>query len=194
MKIISGKHKNRIIATIKAADYRPTTTKFREALFSILSSGEFLASQPIIDASVLDLFAGTGILSFETLSRGAKSATLIDINIDYLKAAEKFAEKIGEKNNIRCQNLNIQILPKATTQYSLVFMDPPYHQNLCAKTLVGLIKNNWLADKAIIAMEMEKSAKIEFDKFPNLHLIKEKIYGNNKLIIMQNVIAKNRTT
>jgi 16S rRNA (guanine966-N2)-methyltransferase len=85
MKIIAGKHKNRIIPTIKTADYRPTTTKFREALFSIMASGEFFDLQPIVDAKILDLFAGTGILSFESLSRGAKNVTFVDNNPNHLK-------------------------------------------------------------------------------------------------------------
>ena len=64
MKIISGKHKNRIIPTSKASEYRPTTAKLREALFSIIVSGEFFNSKPLDNAQTLDLFAGTGILSF----------------------------------------------------------------------------------------------------------------------------------
>lgn len=184
MKIISGKHKNRIVPSIKAADYRPTTTKFREALFSILSSGEFLHSQPIIDAKILDLFAGTGVLSFEALSRGAKSATLVDTNPDYLKLIEKFAEKIDEDYNIHCLEANACLLPKAKEQFDIVFMDPPYYNNLCAKALIGLVKNNWLAKNAIVAMEMEKSAKLILEKITNFRLVKEKIYGNNKLVVM----------
>lgn len=188
MKIISGKHKNRTVPTIKAADYRPTTTKLREALFSIISSGEFLNFQPIINAKVLDLFAGTGVMSFEALSRGAKSCTLIDINPEHLKLVEKFAEKIGEAENIHCQTADACLLPKSKEQFNIVFMDPPYYNNLCAKSLTSLIKNNWLANNTIIAMEMEKTAKIMLEKFPNLSLLKEKIYGNSKLLILSYII------
>jgi 16S rRNA G966 N2-methylase RsmD len=64
-------------------------------------------------------------------------------------------------------------------------MDPPYYNNLCVKTLACLIKNHWLENNAIIVMEMEKIAKIVLENFPNLHLLKEKIYGNNKLLIVR---------
>lgn len=185
MKIISGKHKNRIIPTSKVSEYRPTTAKLREALFSIIVSGEFFNSKPLDNAQTLDLFAGTGILSFEALSRGAKDATLIDNNLEHLKLIKKFADKIGEKNNIYCQLADASSLPKSNRQYNIVFIDPPYYNNLCVKTLTCLIKNNWLENNAIIAMEMEKAAKLVLEKFPNLHLLKEKVYGNSRLIIVR---------
>ena len=185
MKIIAGKHKNRVIPTIKTSNYRPTTSKFREALFSIISSGEFVNLQPIINANILDLFAGTGIFSFESLSRGAKKATLIDNNPEHLKLIEKFANKIGEKDNINCQLADATDLARSNIQYNIVFIDPPYYNNLCVKTLNCLIKNNWLENNAIIAMEMEKTAKLVLGDFPNLHLLKEKVYGNSRLIIVR---------
>ncbi len=185
MKIISGKHKNRIISTSKIAQYKPTTAKFREALFSIIASGEFFNSKPLANAQILDLFAGTGVMSFEALSRGAKNATLIDNNSEHLRLIEKFADKIGEKNNIYCQLTDASSLPKSNRQYNIVFMDPPYYNNLCVKTLTCLIKNNWLENNAIIAMEMEKGAKLALEDFSSLHLLKEKVYGNSKLIIVR---------
>ena len=184
MKIISGKHKNRTIPTLKVAEYRPTTAKFREALFSIIASGEFFNSKPLDNAQILDLFAGTGIMSFEALSRGAKNATLIDNNPKHLTLIEKFADKIGEKNNIYCQLADASSLPKSNRQYNIVFMDPPYYNNLCVKTLTCLIENNWLENNAIIAMEMEKATKLALEDFSNLHLLKEKVYGNSRLIIV----------
>lgn len=185
MKIIVGKHKNRIVPTIKTADYRPTTGKLREALFSIISSGEFINLRPMMNAKVLDLFAGTGVFSFESLSRGAKSATLVDNNPENLRMIEKFAEKIGEKENITCQLADASVLVRSAKQYDIVFMDPPYYNNLCVKTLSCLIRNNWLENNAIIIMEMEKMAKLDLEDFPNLCFLKEKIYGGSKLLIVR---------
>ena len=118
------------------------------------------------------------------MSRGAKKATLIDNNPEHLKLIEKFANKIGEKDNINCQLADATDLARSNIQYNIVFIDPPYYNNLCVKTLNCLIKNNWLENNAIIAMEMEKMARIVLENFPNLHLLKEKIYGNNKLLIL----------
>lgn len=184
MKIISGKHRNRLIPTSKKADYRPSTTKFREALFSILSSGEFEEDQPLIGAKVLDLFSGTGSLSFEALSRGAASVTLIDNNSEHLKAALAFAEIIGEKNNVTALNMNATSLSGSTYKYNLVFMDPPYYNGYVAKTIKSLQTKGWLDDNAVIAIEMSK--KEEFQTPTDFRLVKEKIYGNNKLLILKN--------
>ena len=95
-------------------------------------------------------------MSFEALSRGAKNATLIDNNPKHLTLIEKFADKIGEKNNIYCQLADAYSLPKSNRQYNIVFMDPPYYNNLCVKTLTSLIENNWLENNAIIAMKWKK--------------------------------------
>ncbi|MCP5369416.1 MAG: 16S rRNA (guanine(966)-N(2))-methyltransferase RsmD [Rickettsiaceae bacterium] len=183
MKIITGKHKNRIIPTIHGAGYRPSTTKFREAIFSILSSGSFLESQPIINADILDLFAGSGSLSFEALSRGAKSVTLVDINPDYLKIAKNFAEKIGESQNITIYAADARTIYLSHKQFSIVFMDPPYNSKYIDITLKNLDKINCLTDNALIVIEMGKDESCSFN--PNFLLYTEKLYGNNKLLILK---------
>lgn len=184
MKIIYGKHKNRVVPTIKNSNYRPTTSRFREALFSILNSGHF-GSSYLEGLKVLDLFSGSGILSFEAISRGARSATLIDTNSNHLKLIEQFARAIGEGSNIRCLLVDATVLPCADQKYDIVFMDPPYYNDFCRKTLDCLIKNHWLEHKAVIVMELEKKANIDWKIFPQCKLIKENIYGNSKLLIMQ---------
>jgi len=184
MKIIAGKHKNRVIPTSKKADYRPSTTKFREALFSILSSGELADDQPIMGAKVLDLFSGAGSLSFEALSRGAASVTLVDNNSEHLKSALVFAEIIGEKDNVTTLNMNATNLSGSTYKYDLVFMDPPYYNGYVAKAVKSLQMRGWLKDGTIIAIEMSK--RDEFQTPAGFRLVKEKIYGNNKLLILKN--------
>lgn len=185
MKIIAGKYKNRVITTDKKALYKPTTSKFREAVFSILSSGQFLLTNPLDNAIILDLYSGTGILAFEALSRGAKNVTLVDINPLHLKQARNFAKLIGQETAVYCKQLDAAVLEGADQQYDVVFMDPPYYKGLCPKTLNSLIKQKWLRDKSLIVMEIEKKANINFQDFPELRIIKEKTYGNSKLLITE---------
>jgi 16S rRNA (guanine966-N2)-methyltransferase len=183
MRIIAGKHKNRVIPTSKKADYRPSTMKFKEALFSILTSGEFGEKQPLLGAKVLDLYSGTGALAFEALSRGAAKACLVDSEADYLKLAKQFAEKIGEGSNVDFLQMNALSLPKSSYQYNLIFLDPPYYKDLATKTIKCLIRNHWLENKAIIAVELAKTDYVK--EFEELSLIRDKIYGNNKLLIFK---------
>ena len=183
MRIIAGKHKNRVIPTLKKSDYRPSTAKFREALFSILSSGNFADTTLINGAQVLDLFAGTGSLSFEALSRGASSVTLVDSCLEHLDLAKEFARKIGEIDNISVLVTDATFLPKAERKYNLVFMDPPYNKRFVVKSLICLVKNGWVTNGAIIAVEMNKRETIEL--MDGISLVKEKVYGNNKLLILK---------
>jgi len=183
MRIIAGKYRNRAIPTLKTLDYRPSTTKFREALFSILSSGEFSDTQPVIGAKVLDLFAGTGGLSFEALSRGAECIVLVDNQTDHLKIARDFAKIIGEENNTKTLLLDVMRLPSSMDKYDLVFMDPPYYKEYVGKVLNLLVERQYLSDRSIIAIETEKRGELEIPQ--SMRLIKEKIYGNNKLIILR---------
>lgn len=182
IRIIAGKHKNRIIPTLKNSNYRPSTGKIREAIFSILTSGEFSNGRLFTkESKVLDLFAGTGSLAFESCSRGAGAITLVDINANYLQVAKEFASKIGELDKMTFLNINAVALPSAYHS----FIDPPYYHNLVPKAVNALKKGQWLKDGSIIVVELAKSDDFSDD---SLQLIKEKIYGDSKLLILQTVL------
>lgn len=184
IRIISGKHKNRIIPTLKGSNYRPTTGKLREAIFSIITSGEFGEGRLVSRyANVLDLFAGTGSLAFEALSRGAASVTLVDINNDYLRLAREYATLINERERVNILNLNATTLPKASKMFDLVFIDPPYYNNLVPKAIYSLQKGGWLKDEAILVVELGRTEDFADH---SLELIKEKVYGDSKLLILRN--------
>ncbi|MFP3018253.1 MAG: 16S rRNA (guanine(966)-N(2))-methyltransferase RsmD [Candidatus Tisiphia sp.] len=186
IRIIAGKHKNRIIPTLKNSNYRPSTGKIREAIFSILTSGEFSNGRLFTkESKVLDLFAGTGSLAFESCSRGAGAITLIDINSDYLRVAKEFASKIGELDKMTFLNTNAVALPSACHGFDLIFIDPPYYHNLVPKAVNALKKGQWLKDGSIIVVELAKSDDFSDD---SLQLIKEKIYGDSKLLILQTIL------
>jgi 16S rRNA (guanine966-N2)-methyltransferase len=196
IKIITGKYKGRVIPTFKDADYRPSTGRFREALFSILTSNKNLLNSNtttltestigngiIENSNVLDLFAGTGSLGFEALSRGANTATFVDTNDAYLKHAKAFAEKIGAAEDVKFLKCNATKMPYSSKRYNLVLLDPPYQKDLGSKTLSSLIENKWLENNAIIALEISKKDEINFPEVYSI--VDERIYGNSKLIILR---------
>lgn len=183
IRIISGKYKGRVIPTIKNADYRPSTSKFREALFSILTSAKFAEEDVIPNANILDLYAGTGSLSFEALSRGAQKVTLVDVNEEYLKEAKNFAEKIGADKDISCLKVSAFNLPYSGKKYNLVLMDPPYNKQLVSKTIKSLLKSEWLENGAYICLETSKYEDV--DDIKNIIPINERRYGNSKLMIFR---------
>lgn len=187
IRIIAGKYKGKIIPTKKNADYRPSTAKFREAIFNILSSGKFVDSNFLANSNVLDLFAGSGSLAFEAISRGAEYATLIDVNAEYLKLAKKFIEQLNEQDKVNCLRLSAINLPKSIKKYNLIFLDPPYNENLVTKSLSSLENNDWIEDNAIIIIETSK--REDYIISNSYTEIDKRIYNNNKLIILKYVKA-----
>ncbi len=184
LKIISGKYRNQIIPTAKNIKYRPSTGKLKEAIFSILTSGEFTGNKLFNENThILDLFAGSGSLAFESLSRGAGFATLIDIDPFSLKIAEGFAKSLNIENNVNLVNINALNLPKANESFDLVFIDPPYHKDIVTKVMKLLIKNNWLRDGTIIVIEMAKLDDYALDE--NIEILREKLYGKSKLLVLR---------
>lgn len=164
MRIITGKYRGRkLIESSKFKDLRPTSDKNRENLFNILfSSKEILSSGFAIEnCDFLDAFAGSGAVSFEALSRGARSASLIDKNRDHLNLAKQNAENFGEKNlKYFCFDLSKKI-PSADKEYNLIFIDPPYNKNLIQPALQNLLESGWIAHNAIIIIEHSIGEKLE---------------------------------
>lgn len=188
-KIITGKYKGRVIPTNSKADYRPSTSKFREAVFSILTSGKYAPDDVIENSNILDMFSGSGALGFEALSRGAKSVTMLDVNRDYLKISQEFAKKIGiSDDEIKFICASALNLPKSKKEFNIVFMDPPYGKDFVAKSLKNLVKNNWLLDNSLIIIESEYGCDFALDD--HYEEILKRDYGKSILTILK-YIAKN---
>lgn len=156
MRIIAGKFKGTALASVgkgdKGAHLRPTTDRVRESIFNLLVNGGY--GDPITGARVLDLFAGTGALGFEALSRGAdyclsvddgvKSRAVLRENIDILRLIGR--TKIYRRDATR--------LGEATmAPFNLVFLDPPYGKSLGGKALTAAQQGGWLAPEALIVWE-----------------------------------------
>lgn len=183
MKIIAGKHKGRRINIPKDRSARPTRPLVREAIFSILCSGEFLDENGfsiIHEATVLDLFAGSGSFAVEALSRGAKKAILVDNNKDHLALARSNLESVKELENAYLIGCDIERLSAAKVQVDLAFLDPPYHQKLVEAAVKNLLANGWLKPGTIVIIETDIREQYELPT--NLTFILKKEYGSTKVV------------
>ena len=185
MRIISGKHRGRRIEMKEGKDIRPTSSKARQAIFNILSHGEFSGpdASPFIERKVADLFCGSGALGLEALSRGAGSVTFVDQSQDSLNLVRASAEKFGESKNIRLLRSDSSKLGPSITRHSLVFLDPPYNKNLAVPALESLVRSNWLEPNAVCVVEL--SAKEAFILPPHYEIISERHYGAAQILILR---------
>jgi 16S rRNA (guanine966-N2)-methyltransferase len=173
MKITAGKFKGRKISCPLGKEIRPTLAKVREGIFNVLFSLNF----NINETNVLELFAGTGLVSFESISRGAKSSTVVDISKKSLKVIEENALILNLKDKINFINqdaIRYTFSKDNFKEFSLIFFDPPYdyenHKNLLINLADKISKN------AIIVVECNKEVFNEND-FKKLELIKLKKWG-----------------
>ncbi len=171
IRIIAGKHRGRKLPVLMAEGLRPTTDRVKETVFNWL--------MPYIQqAHCLDCFAGSGGLGFEALSRGAAKITLIELN----KAAAKQLQQ--NKQLLKADNLSIinsdalsflKTSPeKIREKFDLVFLDPPFRKQLVEQS-AQLLNQGWLAEQALIYIEMEAESNQPIPN--NWQLLKEKIAG-----------------
>ena len=155
MRIIAGTYRGRPLASVGKGDpgahLRPTTDRVRESLFNMLGGGRF--GTPFEGAQVLDLFAGTGALGLEALSRGAEAAVFVD---DGRKAQSLIKANL---KTLGCSAARLlardatRLPPNTGAPATLVFLDPPYGKGLGQKALASAAAGNWLADGALIVWE-----------------------------------------
>lgn len=175
MRIISGKYKSKKIETLKSNDTRPTTDKVRENIFNILGT---------IDGSVLDLFAGSGALGIEALSRGATEAVFIDGAKDAVKMLYANTEEMDEDIQIfRNDYLRaLKALKKRERQFDYIFVDPPYNKGLIDKVLVAILSCDVLKTGGTIVVESSQDE--DYNKGP-LESIKDVKYGTVRVNILR---------
>ncbi|MGL5715235.1 MAG: 16S rRNA (guanine(966)-N(2))-methyltransferase RsmD [Paraclostridium sp.] len=177
MRIISGKVRGLKLNTPKNDDVRPTTDRVKESLFNIINGY-------MIDSNVLDLFAGTGSLGIECLSRGANKCVFVDVNkssIDLVRSNIKKARMESESDviNLDCKSA-IDRLKTRNEKFDLIFMDPPYYENLFVNTLEKISDSNILDTDGLIVVEHDTVQDIP-DSVGILVKQKSKKYGNTTL-------------
>lgn len=158
MRIISGDHRGRKLSSIRGMATRPTSDRVREALFNILGD------KPA-NAQVLDLYAGTGALGIEALSRGAAHAIFIERSGQALTVLRKNIAtcNLAASSQIVQWDItkNLDCLKPHPHAFNLVFMDPPYHKNLVRRSLSHLSTCQCLNADAVVVAEHETGATLE---------------------------------
>lgn len=181
MRIISGAFKGRSLKTISGAGYRPAMSKVRESLFSLLESRGVVWADTII----LDLFAGSGSLAFEGISRGAQKACFVENNAKATTCIQQNAASLGISD--KCYTVTDDVVKyvgrRPPHKFSVVFIDPPYAANFLPLTLRGLIRREWLEPGAFVIAEVEKHLKINTDGFEGLTLELDRQYGQTRILI-----------
>lgn len=179
MRIISGDWKGRCLKTVRGMQTRPTSDKVKGAIFNILGS-------KVVNAKVLDLFAGTGNLSFEALSRGAVHAVLVEKNSRAWETVRENQVLLGaeERVNILKMDAYSYLNQKRQEKFDLIFLDPPYRQGIVDKVLSFLRDNPLLNPKGVVIIETASDEKIPEDIFP-LERIITKEYGDTKIWFLQ---------
>ncbi len=157
MRIVGGRLKGRNIASPASREIRPTQDRLREALFNILVHAY---DNPIDGARVLDLFAGTGALGIESVSRGAAFTLFIDNGAEARALLRNNVEALGLGGVTKVYRRDATILGPAhpVEPFSLVFLDPPYGKGLADKALVSLRDGGWLTPSALLVVEEAKAA------------------------------------
>jgi 16S rRNA (guanine966-N2)-methyltransferase len=156
MRIVGGAWRGRRLTALgkgdSAARLRPTTDRVREALFNTLAGGRH--GDPLTGAVVLDLFAGTGALGLEALSRGASHACFVETGRVSLRLLRENIALLGAGDATRVLDRDATRLPTATgTAASLVFLDPPYGTGLGAHALATAKDRGWIAPGALVVWE-----------------------------------------
>jgi 16S rRNA (guanine966-N2)-methyltransferase len=157
MRVVGGRLKGRILASPASRDIRPTADRLRESLFNILIHAY---GDPIQDARVLDLFAGTGALGIEAISRGAAFALFVDNGAEARALLRNNVEALGLGGVTKVFRRDAGDLGPAhpVEPFSLAFLDPPYRMKLAEKALVSLRDGGWLTPGAVLVVEEAKVA------------------------------------
>ena len=158
MRIVAGKFRGRAIAAPDHDGLRPTSDRVRESVFNILSHG--IADFELASARVIDLFAGTGALGLEALSRGASYCLFVEDNADARALIRINVEAFGLTGETRVYRRDACALGPAgnIARYGLAFLDPPYGQRLGEKALAGLLEGSWLMPGAVCVLEERSGA------------------------------------
>ncbi|MDQ7031347.1 MAG: 16S rRNA (guanine(966)-N(2))-methyltransferase RsmD [Desulfonauticus sp.] len=182
LKITGGLYRGRKIITTRGEGYRPATARVRESLFSMLRSLGFFGGEEI----VLDVFAGSGVLGFEALSRGALQVYFLEKMRQACACIQKNCLELqldASKTKVICKDALKALETQLTgLQFDLIFVDPPYGKNYLTKTLQLILTGSLLSRNGVLVAEVESTFQAEEDLL-GLNLYKQKLFGQTKVLI-----------
>lgn len=160
MRIVGGAHRGRALSGPRSQAIRPTSDRLRESVFDILAHR---FGDPVTGAAVVDLFAGTGALGLEALSRGATRALFVDDGAEARALLRANIETLGLGGVTRVFRRDATKIGAAPAGevFSLAFLDPPYGKGLAAPALRALVEGGWLAPGSIVVIEEAADAAVE---------------------------------
>ena len=186
MRVVGGEFRGRPLAGPAGQAIRPTTDRTRESLFNVLSHAY---PDVLAGARVLDLFAGTGALGIEALSRGAAFALFVDTGAEARALIRRNVEALSLQGRSKLFRRDAADLGSARTlaPFGLAFADPPYGHGLAGRALAAARTGGWLAPDALVVVE--EAAGAPFDPGPGFVLADERTHGDTILRFLRNSAA-----
>ncbi|MCI0465526.1 MAG: 16S rRNA (guanine(966)-N(2))-methyltransferase RsmD [Beijerinckiaceae bacterium] len=189
MRIIGGRLKGRILKSPSSDRVRPTSDRLRETIFNILAHAY---GNSVEGARVIDLFAGTGAMGFEAISRGAAFALMVDNSAEACAIIRANAAALNLGSAARIFKRDARRLGAAPEgeKYSLAFVDPPYGRGLVAPTLLALRDGGWLAKDALVVIEEAAGAAVDLPDTFSLSEVRR--FGTTQIMIASLTITSAR--
>ena len=181
MRVISGKAKGSKLSSIESLSTRPTLDRVKESLFNIIQD-------KINDSIVLDLFAGSGALGIEAISRGAKKAYFCDNNYDAIKMIKKNLEKTHFLDQAVVINSDYKkCIKNLNEKFDIIFIDPPYKDNLSVDSIKYIINQGILNKEALMIIETDEICrdKRNLEELEKIEIIDERKYGRANLLFIK---------
>lgn len=180
MRIVGGAWRGRRLATPRTDAIRPTSDRLRESLFNVLTHAY---EETLAGARVLDLFAGTGALGFEALSRGASYALLVDEGAEARAVIRSNIEALGAEGVTRLFRRDATRLGPAGAvgRFSVVFCDPPYGRDLAPRALASAAEGTWLAPGALVVVE--EAETVQFAWPAGFTALERRVYGDTAVAL-----------
>lgn len=181
MRIVGGRLSGRTLATPATDRIRPTSDRLRESVFNIITHGY----GGVADKRVIDLYAGTGALALEALSRGARFALLVDDGTEARALMRANIETLGLGGATRIFRRDARKLGLAPAgePFDIAFLDPPYGRDLALPTLLALRDGGWLKEQAVVLVEEAASSIVPVPE--GFKLDEQRLFGDTQVVFLR---------